>query len=78
TGVDAEAAARLFDEAGGSVKVAIVLGLTGVPPAVAVRLLDEAEGHVRQAVRAAGTRPRRAKTTGGGRKALRRTRAPRR
>lgn len=49
--VDAETASRLLDEAGGSVKVAIVVGLTGVPAPAAARLLDEAKGDVRQAIR---------------------------
>jgi len=64
-GVDAETASRLLDESGGSVKVAVVRGVTGVAAPDAVRLLTEAEGHVRRAVRAAhGDRQPKRRTRG--------------
>lgn len=63
TGLGASAAARLLDEAGGSVKLAIVRGLTGVPVTEASRLLDEAGGHVREAIRNA-SRQAAARATG--------------
>lgn len=61
TRVDAETAARLLGEAGGSVKVAIIMGLAGLPRAASEQLLREAGGHVREAIRRAG--PRRARVS---------------
>ncbi|MGQ0569255.1 MAG: N-acetylmuramic acid 6-phosphate etherase [Armatimonadota bacterium] len=50
TGLDVDASGRLLDEAGGSVKVAIVMALAGVGRADAERRLDGAGGHVRRAI----------------------------
>lgn len=49
-GLDAEAGARLLDEAGGSARVAIVMALAGVDRAGAERLLAQAGGILRDAV----------------------------
>ena len=51
TGLDHRSAKDLLSRSGGSVKVAIVCGLTGVSPSRARRLLREARGHVREALR---------------------------
>jgi N-acetylmuramic acid 6-phosphate etherase len=50
TGLDDEASGRALDEAGGSVKVAIVMRMAGVDRAQAGRLLDQAGGMVRDAI----------------------------
>lgn len=50
TGLDPDASARALDEAGGSVKVAIVMTLAGVDRAGAERRLEHAGGLVREAV----------------------------
>jgi len=50
TGLDRESAAALLAEAGGSVKVAIVMGARGVDQERAQTLLDEARGFVGQVV----------------------------
>lgn len=54
TGLDREAAEKLYQTAGGSIKAAIVMHETGVDCAAAERLLTENEGYVRRAIRAAG------------------------
>ncbi len=50
TGLDPDASARVLDEAGGSVKVAIVMVLAGVDRASAERRLEHAGGLVRRAI----------------------------
>jgi N-acetylmuramic acid 6-phosphate etherase len=51
TGVTAERAAALLDEAGRSVRTAIVMEKRSVPRAEAERLLKEARGRIREALR---------------------------
>ena len=48
--VERGVAERLLEEAGGSVKVAIVMGRREVGREEAVRLVDEADGHVGRVV----------------------------
>jgi N-acetylmuramic acid 6-phosphate etherase len=55
-GVDGERAARLLDEAGGSVRVAIVMSRAGVDRAGAERMLEAAGGRVAGALREAEAR----------------------
>jgi N-acetylmuramic acid 6-phosphate etherase len=45
TGLDEDSSGRLLDDAGGSVKVAIVMAKTGLPRADAADLLEQAGGH---------------------------------
>jgi len=52
TGVEYDRAAEVLEEAGGSVKLAIVMIKAGVDPEEAGRLLDQANGFVRQAIEA--------------------------
>ena len=49
-GVDREAARRVIEAAGGSVKLAIVMAKTGQAPAAARRTLESAGGFVRKAI----------------------------
>jgi len=56
TGVDYRRAAEVIDEAGGSVKAAIVMEKTGLDRAAAERALADAGGFVREALRRAGHR----------------------
>jgi len=53
TGRDEDAAARALEEAGGSVKQAIVALLAGVDARTAREALDRAGGYVREAIRLA-------------------------
>lgn len=57
TGLDVEASGRLLEEAGGSVKVAIVMALAGAGRADAERLLEQSGGFVRDALRNAIKNP---------------------
>jgi N-acetylmuramic acid 6-phosphate etherase len=57
TGLDAEASGRLLEEAGGSVKVAIVMALAGVTRQEAERRLEAADGFVRAALGGAHDAP---------------------
>ncbi len=50
TGLEYKEAERLLEEAGGSVKVAIVMALAKVPREVAQQALEKADGFVRQAL----------------------------
>ncbi|OUC06468.1 N-acetylmuramic acid-6-phosphate etherase [Litorilinea aerophila] len=50
TGLSGQEAARLLEEAGGEVKVAVVMGLADVDAAEARRRLQAASGHVRGAL----------------------------
>jgi len=54
TGLNREAAEKLYQAAGGSIKAAIVMHETGVSCEKAEELLTENEGYVRRAIRAAG------------------------
>ena len=54
TGLPEDAADEVLGRAGGSVKVAVVMGKTGLSPGDASRLLETAEGSVRQALAADG------------------------
>ena len=56
TGVDYATAEKTLDEAGGHVKTAIVMILSGVTGPIAKARLDESNGFVRQALLA---KPRR-------------------
>ena len=49
--VDDQKASRLFDEAGGVVKTAIVMGALNVPRAEAERRLELAQGRIREALK---------------------------
>lgn len=53
TGLDSEESERLLDEAGGSIKTAIVMALASVGRGEAERALELARGHTRDAVRMA-------------------------
>lgn len=66
TGRDPETSARLLDEAGGSVKVAIVMALAKVDRAEAERRLAAAGGFVRAAVQGAENAKRRGESARGG------------
>jgi N-acetylmuramic acid 6-phosphate etherase len=50
TGLDEEASGRMFDEAGGNAKVAIVMALAGAGRSEAARLLEQTGGMVRDAI----------------------------
>ncbi len=50
TGLDEEASGRMFDEAGGNAKVAIVMALAGADRSEAQRLLERTGGMVRDAI----------------------------
>ncbi len=54
TGLPEGAADEVLGRAGGSVKVAVVMGKTGLSPGDASRLLETAEGSVRRALAASG------------------------
>lgn len=54
TGLDRDAAEKLYQAAGGSIKAAIVMHETGVSRMMAEQLLIENEGNVSRAIRAAG------------------------
>jgi N-acetylmuramic acid 6-phosphate etherase len=54
TGLPEDEADVLLGRAGGSVKMAVVMGKTGLSPGDASRLLEAAEGSVRQALAASG------------------------
>ena len=56
TGLPADASERLLGEAGGSVKIAIVMVLAGVTRDEAERLLQRSDGHVRLALQTARAR----------------------
>jgi N-acetylmuramic acid 6-phosphate etherase len=55
TGLDAQTAGHLLDQAGGSVKAAIVMALGQVDRTAAESLLERAGGHVREAITQART-----------------------
>ncbi len=69
TGMDDEASGRVFDEAGGSAKVAIVMALAGVERSEAERLLAQAGGMVRDAIQRGHSAPGRSGPEAGGRDA---------
>lgn len=50
TGLDEEVSGRMFDEAGGNAKVAIVMALAGADRSEAARLLEQTGGMVRDAI----------------------------
>ncbi|MBA3490595.1 MAG: N-acetylmuramic acid 6-phosphate etherase [Rubrobacteraceae bacterium] len=54
TGLPEDEADVLLGQAGGSVKIAVVMGKTGLSPGDASRLLETAEGSVRRALAASG------------------------
>ena len=54
TGLAEGEADELLGKAGGSVKIAVVMGKTGVSPGDASRLLETVDGSVRQALRVSG------------------------
>lgn len=58
TGLGSEESGRLLDEAGGSIKAAIVMALASVGRGEAERALELAHGHTRDAVRMAGLHTR--------------------
>jgi N-acetylmuramic acid 6-phosphate etherase len=58
TGLPEDEADVLLGRAGGSVKMAVVMGKTGLSPGDASRLLESTEGSVRQALAASGVEGR--------------------
>lgn len=56
TGCPAEESAHLLDKAGGSAKLAILLGLSKLSPEDAQRILQKTGGHLKAALRIAQTR----------------------
>ena len=54
TGLDREAAEKLYQAAGGSIKAAVVMHETGVSREEAELLIEQNDGYVRKAIQAAG------------------------